>query len=88
MACALTSRRLQARTQLTTPCCTDYSTFYFLQEWFVERRGFANGVCFAGTAAGGLVLPFILNALLERYGAALTLRALVCCTPFSIWSSD
>ncbi|BGP04984.1 hypothetical protein JCM10049v2_000786 [Rhodotorula toruloides] len=57
-----------------------YSTFYFLQEWFVERRGFANGVCFAGTAAGGLVLPFILNALLERYGAALTLRALAVST--------
>ncbi|GEM06534.1 MFS monocarboxylate transporter [Rhodotorula toruloides] len=57
-----------------------YSTFYFLQEWFIERRGFANGVCFAGTAAGGLVLPFILNALLERYGAALTLRALAVST--------
>ncbi|BGP29058.1 hypothetical protein JCM10296v2_000794 [Rhodotorula toruloides] len=57
-----------------------YSTFYFLQEWFVGRRGFANGVCFAGTAAGGLVLPFILNALLERYGAALTLRALAVST--------
>ncbi|GAA6047868.1 hypothetical protein JCM3770_004682 [Rhodotorula araucariae] len=53
-----------------------YSTFYYLQEWFVERRGFANGVCFAGTAAGGLVLPFILNVLLEKYGAATTLQAL------------
>ncbi|GAA5897548.1 hypothetical protein JCM8208_003301 [Rhodotorula glutinis] len=53
-----------------------YSTFFFLQEWFIERRGFANGVCFAGTAAGGLVLPFILQALLEKYGAATTLQAL------------
>ncbi|KPV78552.1 uncharacterized protein RHOBADRAFT_51007 [Rhodotorula graminis WP1] len=53
-----------------------YSTFYYLQEWYVERRGFANGVCFAGTAAGGLVLPFILQALLEKYGAATTLQAL------------
>ncbi|BGP44904.1 hypothetical protein JCM10450v2_000719 [Rhodotorula kratochvilovae] len=53
-----------------------YSTFFFLQEWFVERRGFANGVCFARTAAGGLVLPFILNVLLENYGAATTLQAL------------
>ncbi|GAA5834570.1 hypothetical protein JCM9279_004356 [Rhodotorula babjevae] len=53
-----------------------YSTFFYLQEWFVERRGFANGVCFAGTAAAGLVLPFILQVLLEKYGAATTLQAL------------
>lgn len=25
-----------------------YPTFDYLQEWFHERRGFANGVCFAG----------------------------------------
>jgi len=62
-----------------------YSTFYYLQEWFVERRGFANGVCFAGTAAGGLVLPFILQALLERYGAETTLQALV--RPAHLYSS-
>lgn len=53
-----------------------YPTFSYLQEWFVERRGFANGVCFAGTAAGGLVLPFILQVLLENYGASTTLQAL------------
>lgn len=34
----------------------DYSTFRFLSDWFVERRGFANGVCFAGTA----LLPFFI----------------------------
>lgn len=32
----------------------------------------------SGTAAGGLVLPFILEALLSRYGAERTLQALVC----------
>ncbi|GAA6022973.1 hypothetical protein JCM10207_007735 [Rhodosporidiobolus poonsookiae] len=53
-----------------------YSTFYFLSEWFVERRGFANGVCFAGTAAGGLILPFILEVLLRKWGAPRTLQAL------------
>ncbi|GAA5980523.1 hypothetical protein JCM10908_001679 [Rhodotorula pacifica] len=57
-----------------------YSTFRFLSDWFVERRGFANGVCFAGTAAGGLVLPFILEALLSRYGAERTLQALAVAT--------
>ncbi|GAA5944833.1 hypothetical protein JCM10213_006604 [Rhodosporidiobolus nylandii] len=53
-----------------------YSTFYFLSEWFVERRGFANGACFAGTAAGGLILPFILEVLLRKWGAARTLQGL------------
>lgn len=28
-----------------------YPTFDYLQEWFHERRGFANGVCFAGESA-------------------------------------
>ncbi|GAA5892475.1 hypothetical protein JCM6882_005625 [Rhodosporidiobolus microsporus] len=57
-----------------------YSTFYFLSEWFIERRGFANGVCFAGTAAGGLVLPFILEVLLRKWGAARTLQGLAVST--------
>lgn len=56
-----------------------YPTFSFLSEWFITRRGFANGVCFAGTAAGGLVYPFVLEALLSRYGAEVTLQALVSC---------
>ncbi|GAA5831487.1 hypothetical protein JCM11251_004041 [Rhodosporidiobolus azoricus] len=57
-----------------------YSTFYFLSEWFVARRGFANGVCFAGTAAGGLVLPFVLEVLLRKWGAERTLQGLALAT--------
>ncbi|POY73881.1 hypothetical protein BMF94_3051 [Rhodotorula taiwanensis] len=56
-----------------------YPTFDYLQEWFHERRGFANGVCFAGdagTAAGGLILPFVEEALLSRFGAERTLQSL------------
>lgn len=49
----------------------------FLPEWFVARRGFANGTIFAGTGAGGLVFPFILEGLLNRYSLATTLRAVV-----------
>jgi len=48
-----------------------------LSEWFVARRGLANGVVFAGTAIGGLIIPFLLEFLLSRYGAPITLRALV-----------
>ncbi|GAA5853573.1 hypothetical protein JCM8547_002510 [Rhodosporidiobolus lusitaniae] len=57
-----------------------YSTFYYLNEWFVERKGFANGVCFAGTAAGGLVLPFVLEVLLRKFGASRTLQGLAVST--------
>ncbi|KDE05119.1 hypothetical protein MVLG_04462 [Microbotryum lychnidis-dioicae p1A1 Lamole] len=53
-----------------------YATFTFLSEWFVQRRGFANGVCFAGTALGGVLYPFALEALLSKYGSATTLRVL------------
>ena len=49
----------------------------YLTEWFFEKRGLANGVIFAGTALGGLILPFILDALLENFGIASTLRVLV-----------
>lgn len=63
--------------KLTSHCdCSDYPTFSFLSEWFVQRRGFANGVCFAGTAAGGLVYPFVLESLLSKYGASVTLQGL------------
>jgi MCP family monocarboxylic acid transporter-like MFS transporter 10 len=47
-----------------------------MSEWFVARRGLANGVISAGTATGGLILPLILPPLLERYGAPSTLRIL------------
>ncbi|KAJ7601179.1 major facilitator superfamily domain-containing protein [Mycena floridula] len=48
----------------------------YLPEWFVHRRGFANGVIFAGTAVGGLVLPLILPPLINAYGIPKTLRIL------------
>ncbi|KDQ58232.1 hypothetical protein JAAARDRAFT_129670, partial [Jaapia argillacea MUCL 33604] len=54
---------------LIYPPCISY-----MSEWFVRRRGLANGVLFAGTAAGGLVLPFILPPLLSAYGIFSTLR--------------
>ncbi|KAG7445644.1 MFS general substrate transporter [Guyanagaster necrorhizus] len=45
-----------------------------MSEWFVTRRGLANGVIFAGTATGGLILPLILPELISRYESAKTLR--------------
>ncbi|KAF8172024.1 major facilitator superfamily domain-containing protein [Mycena galopus ATCC 62051] len=48
----------------------------FMSEWFVVRRGMANGILFAGTAAGGLLLPLSLPRLISKYGSSKTLRIL------------
>ncbi|KAG8829067.1 hypothetical protein FRC18_009614 [Serendipita sp. 400] len=55
---------------LYNPCIT------YMNEWFISRRGLANGVISAGTAAGGLVLPLVLPNMIDRYGTAKTLRIL------------
>ncbi|KAI0046069.1 MFS general substrate transporter [Auriscalpium vulgare] len=51
-------------------------TMSYLSEWFVRRRGLANGVVFAGTATGGLLLPLIIPPLIRAHGTATTLRYL------------
>ncbi|KAF7358948.1 MFS general substrate transporter [Mycena sanguinolenta] len=48
----------------------------FMSEWFVARRGMANGIIFSGTAAGGLLVPLILPQLISKYGPSKTLRLL------------
>ncbi|KAL0567622.1 hypothetical protein V5O48_014374 [Marasmius crinis-equi] len=45
----------------------------YLFEWFNKRMGFANGVLYSGSGAGGVVFPFVINALLHRYGRKVTL---------------
>ncbi|KAG7445645.1 MFS general substrate transporter [Guyanagaster necrorhizus] len=53
---------------LYAPCIS------YMTEWFVMRRGLASGVIFAGTSAGGLILPLVLPTLISRYGSAKALR--------------
>uniref|UniRef100_A0A0W0G9P2 Putative monocarboxylate transporter 2 n=1 Tax=Moniliophthora roreri TaxID=221103 RepID=A0A0W0G9P2_MONRR len=53
-----------------------YPCISYMSEWFVRRRGLANGVIFAGTAAGGLVLPLILPLLISSQGPSRALRIL------------
>ncbi|KAH7925578.1 MFS general substrate transporter [Leucogyrophana mollusca] len=48
----------------------------YMSEWFVKRRGMANGVIFAGTALGGFLFPLVLPGLLSRFGPAKALRVL------------
>ncbi|KAJ8080227.1 hypothetical protein PM082_017057 [Marasmius tenuissimus] len=53
-----------------------YPCTSFMSEWFVERRGFANGVRFTGSSAGGLILPLVLPYVISSYGSSKTLRIL------------
>ncbi|KZP31551.1 MFS general substrate transporter [Athelia psychrophila] len=55
---------------LYAPCIS------YIPEWFVEKRGLANGVVFSGMGVGGLLLPLILPRIIAAYGAAIALRCL------------
>lgn len=53
---------------------------FYIEEWWVHRRGFAFGVTMAGLGLSGAVLPLILEWLLHSYGFRTTLR--VCALSF------
>ncbi|ORY74135.1 major facilitator superfamily domain-containing protein [Protomyces lactucae-debilis] len=46
----------------------------WLGDWFVEHRSLAAGIIFGGSGLGGVILPFLLSALLEHVGFAWTMR--------------
>ncbi|KAJ3548415.1 hypothetical protein NM208_g1014 [Fusarium decemcellulare] len=43
--------------------CTPY-----IDEWFVRRKGLAYGIVWSAAGAGGVVLPVVLESLLNNYG--------------------
>jgi MFS family permease len=45
----------------------------YMDEWFVERKGFAHGVMWAGKATTGVIAPFVFDAMLRRVGYKATL---------------
>lgn len=53
-----------------------YPIISFVDEWWVVRKGMAFGVISAASGASGIFMPFIIEALLNRYGYKTTLRAI------------
>ncbi|KAJ4360058.1 uncharacterized protein N0V89_000617 [Didymosphaeria variabile] len=47
---------------------------FYIEEWWVLRRGFAYGATMAGLGLSGAVLPIVLQWLLDSYGFRTTLR--------------
>ncbi|KAF4628960.1 hypothetical protein G7Y89_g9186 [Cudoniella acicularis] len=61
-------------------------TMFYLDEWFIKRKGLAFGIMWAGVGTSGVIFPFLLTALLTRLGYANTLRIwslilLLLCSP-------
>ncbi|KAG7424641.1 Leporins efflux protein lepC [Fusarium oxysporum f. sp. raphani] len=48
---------------------------HYMNEWFVERKGMALGVMWAGKSGTGIAMPFVFDALLHRIGLRATLLA-------------
>lgn len=46
----------------------------FMSEWFVQRRGLANGIIVAGDYFGGVIFPIIMPPLIARWGIQITTR--------------
>lgn len=53
-----------------------YPIISMINEYWVVRKGMAFGLISAASGASGAVMPFIIQALLSRYGHQTTLRAI------------
>lgn len=47
---------------------------FYIEEWWVLRRGFAYGTTMAGLGLSGAIMPVVLQWLLDSYGFRTTLR--------------
>lgn len=52
-----------------------YPIFFFIDEWFVTRKGFAFGIMWGGSGVGGLTGPLVMSKLLAAYGFKFMIRA-------------
>ncbi|OJD28464.1 hypothetical protein ACJ73_00125 [Blastomyces percursus] len=46
-----------------------------MEDWFDKRKGLAFGVMWAGTGLGGVILPIVMENLLDSFGFRVALRA-------------
>jgi MFS family permease len=53
-----------------------YPIISMVDEWWIARKGMAFGLIASASGATGVVMPFIINAMLNRYGYKTTLRAM------------
>ncbi|TVY28864.1 Fujikurins efflux protein [Lachnellula hyalina] len=53
-----------------------YPIISFIDEWWIARKGMAFGIISAASGASGIFMPFIIEALLKKYGYKTTLRAI------------
>jgi MFS family permease len=53
-----------------------YPIMSFVNEFWVERRGMAFGILCASTGVSGIAMPFVIGAMLNKYGYPTTLRAI------------
>jgi MFS family permease len=51
-----------------------FPAMFLIDEWFVERKGLAFGISWAGTGIGGAVTPFLMQSLLHSHGHRFALR--------------
>lgn len=52
-----------------------YAILSFVNEYWITRRGMAYGLLCSASGLSGAIMPFTLEALLNRYGYSITLRA-------------
>lgn len=57
-----------------------YPVVSMLNEWWVTRRGLAWGIMSGSSGASGVAYPFVIEALLNKYGYKTTLRSLAVAT--------
>ncbi|KAF7561028.1 hypothetical protein G7046_g3108 [Stylonectria norvegica] len=56
----------------------------YMDEWFIERKGLAYGVMWAGKSGVGVAMPFIFSILLKKFGLRVTLLSWAVASAFLI----
>ncbi|PSN62514.1 MFS general substrate transporter [Corynespora cassiicola Philippines] len=51
-----------------------FPIFNYIDEWFIKRRAFAYGALVASDGAGGVIIPFAMEWILNRWGFRTALR--------------